>query len=126
MQFLSLSSFSSFFGLRIWSLDLIPGLIGQREGGGPAKLGSLRAPVLLTAFNRADVFENALGKISFAKPRHVYVHIDGPKSQEDADEQVIMKSLIRNAELSGLKVSLRILETNLGCGAAVNAALDTP
>lgn len=82
--------------------------------------------VLLIAFNRPDLVQMCLEAIAEAKPRRLYVAIDGPRPTHPDDSQLIEES--RQVVTQGVhwpcEVFVRMRSENLGCRVGVVDALD--
>lgn len=89
----------------------------------PNRRGPIITPILIIGFNRPDFFERCLEKVMAEGPTILYIHIDGPRTREDHLAQQQMAKFVQNCP-TGLNIHFRQLETNLGCGKAVNEAID--
>lgn len=49
------------------------------------------APILITTFNRPDFFEIQMNEIRKAKPRRLYISSDGPREENDRENELIEK-----------------------------------
>lgn len=85
----------------------------------------MHSPVLLIAFNRPDFFEQSLRRVLAEVPPRIYIHIDGPRSEADTLSQKRMVELVEMYSSHDTTIHLRQLPQNLGCGNAVNSALDS-
>lgn len=82
------------------------------------------SPVLILAFNRAELFEVLLLTVVKAKPSAIYVAVDGPRSGNSNDLQAyneIIETL--DSVSSGVPIHRLIRTTNLGCRDAVSSAI---
>jgi hypothetical protein len=82
-------------------------------------------PILVTGFNRPDLLELVLDKLTFANCSNVYIAIDGPRESFELD----MPKVLACRELAESFNSLnpernRLLQSNLGCGLAMSSAID--
>lgn len=84
----------------------------------------MHTPVLLVAFNRADLFEQSFQRVLRAAPPRLYIHIDGPRSEADKLSQDRMARVVEMNSEHSTTIRVRQLTENLGCGRAVNSALD--
>ena len=83
----------------------------------------LSYPVLILAYNRADLYSNLLASVEKAGPPMIYVSCDGPANDRDDEEQRrIWKASCHLVENG--KLELRILPEKLGLKRAVESGLD--
>ena len=76
-----------------------------------------RAPVLLIAFNRPDTTQKVFDAIKRAKPRKLYVSVDGPRDGNIQDSQNVerVKEIFNKIDWE-CEVHKRFAEVNQGCG----------
>ena len=76
-----------------------------------------RAPVLLIAFNRPDTTQKVFDAIKRAKPRKLYVSVDGPRDGNIQDAQNVehVKEIFNKIDWE-CEVHKRFAEVNQGCG----------
>jgi len=82
------------------------------------------APVLLLLFNRPDLGEQVFARVRQARPRCLFIAVDGARSDRSGEEALVA----RNRELAEAvdwpcEVSTLFRESNLGCGRAVSGAI---
>jgi glycosyltransferase involved in cell wall biosynthesis len=82
------------------------------------------AAVLLICFNREDFVQESLKRIVEAGPSAIYVHVDGPRDSSDSRAQKEIRAVVESFSHLATPLHFRQLPKNLGCGAAVNAAID--
>ena len=85
----------------------------------------MESPVLVIAFNRPDLLKNLLIKLKKYKPKRLYIHLDGPRENNETDTWLINQCL---KELEGIdwEATTKVLkqEHNLGCKEAVLCAIN--
>ena len=87
-------------------------------------MNSLNTPVLFLIFNRPDTTKKVFGQIKKARPKHLYIAADGPRSHrkneiEKCNEtREIIKQIDWECELKTL-----FRKENLGCKYAVSSAI---
>ncbi|MHB8637143.1 MAG: glycosyl transferase [Fimbriimonadaceae bacterium] len=89
-----------------------------------ANQSSCEVPVLLIAFNRPDDTEKALNAIRAAKPKRLYVSVDGPRANRDGEAHAVeaVVKLFDRVDWP-CDVELRRNATNLGCCEGVASAI---
>lgn len=85
---------------------------------------AIEVPVLLLAYNRADLTRVVFSTIRGVRPRHLFVAADGPRPDRPDDPS---KCAAARAETEAVdwpcEVQRRYLRRNLGCGRAVSSAI---
>jgi len=84
----------------------------------------LREPVLVIGYNRPRYLAAVLDRIRDAAPERLYFAVDGPRAdrpEDDADVQAC-RDLVANVDWP-CEVHKLFRDRNLGCGAAVTAAI---
>jgi hypothetical protein len=80
-------------------------------------------PILILAFNRADLFEQTLGEVWNAGARNIWVSLDGARENNSSDlrtQQIILKVCYQyKLPLEKLRLSIN----NQGCRDGVNAGI---
>lgn len=81
-------------------------------------------PVLCLAFNRPDLFANAVEAVRAAGPRDLFVSIDGPRPGNSDDERLCaeVRQLAEKLDWQGT-VRIKAEEQNLGLGPGVSSAI---
>lgn len=83
-------------------------------------------PILFLIFNRPENTQKVLEEIKKQKPKFLFVAADGPRSHVEGD--VLKCKNTREFVLNGIdwdcELKLLFRDTNLGCGRAVQSALD--
>ena len=83
----------------------------------------LDTPVLLIAFNRPETTAKVFNEIRKAKPKILYVSVDGPRKEEDKKSIEDVKKIVSNVDWDcRLKTIFR--EKNLGCKEAFCGAME--
>lgn len=93
---------------------------------GPASEGQQIGPaVLVLAFRRADELQSVLAALNHARPRIVYISVDGPRAHvsTDADDVARVRALVQNMPLNYPRVT-RFSSVNGGVGKGVCGAID--
>ena len=81
-------------------------------------------PVLLLGFNRPELLEDLISSVRRARPKRVYLAVDGPRRDHPADvEAVGACQELAGAIDWGAEVSVRFADVNQGCGRAVSGAI---
>ena len=82
------------------------------------------APVLLIGFNRPDFIANQIFVIRSARPRRLYVAVDGPRANRAGEEECCRKvrECIKLVDWP-CEVKTLFRETNLGCKYSVSGAI---
>ena len=85
----------------------------------------LDTPILLLAFNRPDTTERVFDQIRQARPRRLYVAVDGPRSNHLEDEALCF-DVRRIVSTIDWPCELRTLfrKNNLGCKMGISSAID--
>jgi len=81
------------------------------------------APVLLIAFNRSDLTEKVLEQISIAKPKKLFVSVDGPRNEKDKVQSDLVKEVVSKWVDWDCELHTLYHEKNLGCMKAVTRAI---
>lgn len=68
----------------------------------------METPILMLAFNRPDLFEQVFLVVKKAKPKKVYISLDGPRNNQDKEKIQEIKNII--AENSNWNVQIKINE----------------
>lgn len=84
----------------------------------------IKAPVLLIGFNRPDVIKKSFDCIRSARPKKLYVAVDGPREFRPEDVQ-LCKDVIDITKNVDWKCEAKYLirEKNLGCKLGVSSAI---
>ncbi|WP_298480642.1 nucleotide-diphospho-sugar transferase [uncultured Maribacter sp.] len=86
----------------------------------------LDIPVLFIVFNRKTTALTSLDAIRNAKPKHIYIAGDGPRSHINGEVDKVEET--RSAVLEGIdwdcEIKTLFQESNLGCGPGVYAAIN--
>lgn len=91
------------------------------DGSGSSTQYSGETPVLFLVWCRSDVVEKVFSQIRIAKPKRLYVAVDGPRN--DSDRALIEKTLnVINVDWD-CDVKYLKREKNLGCKRAVSEAI---
>lgn len=85
----------------------------------------LDCPILLIGFNRPSETSKILEVIKEANPTRLYVALDGARSHNEVDAVncPAVRKLIETFDFDG-QIKIKQQASNLGCGAAVVAAVD--
>ena len=83
---------------------------------------TVREPVLIIAFNRPDHLSVLLDRLREVGAENIYVSIDGPRGERDADAVARCQALVREIDWTP-NVTHVFREQNLGCGRGVTAAV---
>ena len=82
-----------------------------------------KVPILLILFNRPKYISKTIQYLNIIKPEALYVHIDGPRNQEDQDKinkvEVMLKELHND-----INVTVKKSNSNLGCGLGPVSAIN--
>ena len=83
-------------------------------------------PILITAFNRPDLFEVCLKKVLDVTPETLYIAIDGPRLEREEDVKLInqIKDIIRKLVPNEVNLRVRSLERNVGAEVNISTAID--
>ena len=102
---------------------LIDGAILNNEMMSESTMGEC-APVLLLGFNRPDFMAAQIDAIRPARPRRVYVAVDGPRTDRKDEEEKCceVRECVKLIDWP-CEVQTRFSEKNLGCKYAVNGAI---
>ncbi len=95
----------------------------SQSGDGYIKYNQV--PVLLILFNRSDNAAQLIDALRLAKPREIYVNIDGPRAgnEKDSIEVALCKELVEKIDWE-CKISHQYHEKNIGCKHSVVAAIN--
>lgn len=82
-------------------------------------------PVLLIAFNRPDPTREVFAAIRRARPKRLYLAVDGPRGHVLADREKCaeVRKILDGVDWD-CEVKTRYSEENLGCGRAVSGAIE--
>ena len=85
----------------------------------------METPILFLVFNRPSLTQRVFDEIKKAKPKKLYVAIDGPRQGNHFDIENIKQvvEIVTNLDWE-CKLELLQREKNLGCGLAVSSAID--
>ena len=84
-----------------------------------------QSPVLLLLFNRPEHTKVIFEEVRNAKPKKLYISIDGPRSNNKLDEvniNLIKDFIINNIDWD-CNVKTLFRESNIGCKNAVSSAI---
>lgn len=85
----------------------------------------METPILFLVFNRPGLTKRVFDEIKKAKPKKLYVAIDGPRKEIESDLVKISEVIEIVSNLTWeCKLELLQRESNLGCGLAVSSAID--
>lgn len=85
---------------------------------------NVRAPVLVTAFNRPHLLEGLLERLRASGVTRLYLAIDGPRRGNSDDAISVARCVaIANQGTWASEVTVHVNEFNLGCGRAMQQAL---
>lgn len=84
----------------------------------------IKAPVLLIGFNRPDVIEQSFNYIKAAKPKKLFVAIDGARVDVDGEDQLVekVKTIVRNVDWE-CETHYKFNDKNLGAEITVSSAV---
>lgn len=84
----------------------------------------VQSPVLLLAFNRPDTALQVFNRVKQAKPKHLYVAVDGPRSNVETDAALCasVRSIYDNIDWD-CELHTLFRNENLGCKKAVSSAI---
>lgn len=83
----------------------------------------LNIPVLLIAFNRPNFTEKVFKEIRKARPKKLFVVVDGPRNEEERRKVEEVRKIVSNIDWP-CKVKKLIRQKNLGCRKAESSAID--
>ena len=84
----------------------------------------LTIPILYLAFNRLDTVKKTFPKIRKARPKELYISVDGPRNKKEKSKtDKVRKYILDNIDWS-CDVKTKFPGKNLGCEVAVSHALD--
>ena len=83
-------------------------------------------PILFLIFNRPENTKIVFEEIKKQKPKYLFVAADGPRTNvsEDVNKCIATRDIVLNSIDWNCEVKTLFRETNLGCGSAVQSALD--
>jgi hypothetical protein len=85
---------------------------------------SIKAPIVLIAFNRPDTTKIAFESIRKVKPETLYVAIDGPRRHKPGEAELCNQVLKVTKDIDwDCQVKYLVREENLGCKYAVSGAI---
>ena len=82
-----------------------------------------KVPILLILFNRPKYTLKTIQFLNMIKPEVLYVHIDGPRDQEDQD-RIDEVELMLNDLHPDINVTFKKSDSNLGCGLGPVSAIN--
>lgn len=74
----------------------------------------LQTPVALFIFNRPQATQRVFAEIARAKPRHLLIVADGPRTAEEAEQCAAARAIINQVDWD-CELLTDLAETNLGC-----------
>lgn len=82
-------------------------------------------PILFIAYNRPETTRLVFSRIAEAKPKKIFISLDGPKLNDSQDRNncLAVREIVNNITWP-CDVQKRFLSENLGCKAAVSSAID--
>jgi hypothetical protein len=84
----------------------------------------LEVPVLLLGFNRPDLMAEVVASLRQARPKRLYVAVDGPRSNRPGEDALCSEvARIATTPEWPCTVETRISTTNQGCRRAVSSAI---
>lgn len=83
----------------------------------------VESPVLLILFNRPEQTKKLFNAVKEAKPKQLFIGIDGPRDQDDQDKINQILKLIDNTFDFDCEVNIKNQTKNLGCGLGPRAAI---
>ena len=82
-----------------------------------------KVPILLILFNRPKYTSKTVEFLNMIKPEVLYIHIDGPRNQEDQDKIDEVEEMLKDLN-SDINVTLKKSDSNLGCGLGPVSAIN--
>ncbi len=82
-----------------------------------------KVPILLILFNRPKYTSKTIQYLNMIKPKSLYIHIDGPRNQEDQDKINEIEIMLKDLD-NDINVTFKKNNTNLGCGLGPVSAID--
>jgi hypothetical protein len=79
--------------------------------------------ILLVLFNRPQYFQQMAESINKINPPKIYIHIDGPRNDEDLLKINEIKNLLENID-KNIHKEVLIQDKNLGCGLGMVTAIN--
>lgn len=100
-------------------------MIQTNENFSSVSPAPLNKPVLFLIFNRPETTNQVFSAIRKAKPTHLYVAADGPRSDysNEAEDCELARSIATNVDWK-CKVNTLFRDQNLGCRLAVSQAIE--
>lgn len=87
--------------------------------------GDGTTPVLVTAFRRPALLAGLLDRLRASEVTHLYVSIDAPRGASPSDAARVEKCIELASRVDWAeKLSIRVSQSHLGCGAGMRAGLD--
>ncbi len=81
-------------------------------------------PVLLLLFNRPDLAARVFRRVREAKPKRLFIAVDGPREGRGGEEELVQQNRSFRDQVDWpCEVETRFQESNLGCGRAVSTAI---
>ncbi|MFA5953747.1 MAG: hypothetical protein WC812_04095 [Candidatus Pacearchaeota archaeon] len=84
---------------------------------------SINTPILLIAFNRPDLVKKVFEEIKKAKPKKLFVSVDGPRNNEEKIKVDEVKKIVSNVDWP-CKLNKRFQDKNLGIIGGALGAID--
>jgi len=87
--------------------------------------GPLTTPVLFLIFNRPDTTQKVFNAVKQAKPKQLFVAVDGPREDKEGEKEKCEKTrkIIEQVDWD-CEVKTLFRDKNLGCKIAVSSAID--
>lgn len=88
------------------------------------KENQYNVPILLIAFNRANITQKVFAEIRKIKPRQLFMSVDGPRDTKPGEDKLCeaTRDIIKRVDWD-CEVHTLFHEKNLGCGKAVSGAI---
>lgn len=87
--------------------------------------GNLETAVLMIGYRRADLMARVLARVAEARPRRLYIALDGPADDAVIDACAAVRALFDGANFPWVEtLKYNIATTNLGCAERVRSAID--
>lgn len=83
----------------------------------------MKTPILLNLYNRPKYTNKLINSLSIAKPRKIYISIDGPKNKLDQFRIKKVIDLTKNIEWKCKKI-YKLNKKNFGCKDSVSSAIE--
>ncbi|SHJ97398.1 hypothetical protein SAMN05444280_14422 [Tangfeifania diversioriginum] len=84
----------------------------------------INTPILIIGFNRPDIIKQTFEYIRKAKPKKLYIAIDGPRPEKEGEEKLVeqVKQVVENVDWSCEK-HYKYNESNKGAEVTVSSAI---